>query len=204
MGADYDLFKGAQIEKSEKFRILYAGTFCAIRNIEPFLDAVKLFYEERKLKTDAEILFAGNVDGNTMKLIEDKHLHDKIQLLGYLPHDKIPPLLTGADVLLFWGNQGGLQLPGKLFEYVAARRPILCIKGDEKDPSLRILKDLNRAIMVDNRKGNIYSEIIRLYNLYQKQELDRAFDLREIPGFSWESRVEVLDGICERLTDANK
>jgi hypothetical protein len=93
--------------------------------------------------------------------------------------DKIPSLLIGADVLLFLGPHGELQVPGKLFEYIAAQRPILCIKGDERDPSLRILQSLNRGVIVDNEKENIFSGVIRLYNLYRKQELEKIFDLRE-------------------------
>ena len=199
MGADYDMFIGAQIEKSEKFRILYAGTIYKTQNIGPFLDAVKLFYKKQKLENSIEILFAGNIMDETVRLVESKQLQNKIQLIGFLPQDKIPSLLMNADILLLFGAQGGLQVPSKLFEYIAARRPILCVKGSKKDPSLRILQGLNRGVIVDNEKEDIHSGIIRLYNLYQKQELEKIFDLRERSDYSWENRVRELDKICKRL-----
>lgn len=199
MGADYDQFKKVSIDRSEKFRILYAGTIYKNQNIGPFLDAVKLLYEQGKLDEDIEIIFIGNIMDENMKLIESKHLQDKIQLMGFLPQDKIPHLLMGADILLLFGAQGGLQVPSKIFEYIAARRPILCVKGSEKDPSLRILQGLNRGVIVDNEKGNIYSGVIWLYNLYQKQELEKKFDLRERSDYSWENSVKELDKICKRL-----
>ena len=199
MGADYDLFKKMSVEKSEKFRILYAGTIYGTQNLGPFLDAVKLLYEQGMLDEEIEILFIGNIMDENMKLIESKQLRDKLQLLGHLPHDKIPPLLMEADTLLLFGAQGGLQVPSKLFEYIAARRPILCIKGSEKDPSLRILQGLNRGVIVDNEKENIFSGVIRLYNLYRKRELEKKFDLRERSDYSWENRVRELDKLCKRL-----
>jgi hypothetical protein len=105
----------------------------------------------------------------------------------------------GSDILLLFGGEGEIQVASKIFEYIAARRPILCVKGSEKDPTLKLLQGLNRGIIVDNKKENIYSEIIGLYNLYQKQELEGTFDLRARLDCSWENRVRVLDKICGEL-----
>jgi len=204
MGADYNLFKRMRIERSKKFRMLYAGTLYAgtkygSKNLEPFLDAVELLYEQEKFRKDIEIIFIGNILDEANEVIENKQLQDKIKLRGYLPHDKIPFLLMGSDVLLLFGGEGGIQVASKIFDYIAARRPILCVKGSEKDPTLKLLQGSNRGIIVDNTKENIHSEIIGLYNLYQKQELEGAFDLRERLDCSWENRVRELDKICGEL-----
>lgn len=204
MGTDYNLFKRMQIERSKKFRILYAGTLYAgtkygSKNLEPFLDAVELLYEQEKFRKDIEIIFIGNILDDAIEVIENKQLQDKVILKGYLPHDKIPSLLMGSDILLLFGGEGEIQVASKIFEYIAARRPILCVKGNEKDPTLKLLQGLNRGIIVDNKKENIYSEIIGLYNLYQKQELEGTFDLRERLDCSWENRVRALDKICGEL-----
>ena len=204
MGADYNQFKKVSIEKSEKFRIMYAGAIYKTQNIGPFLDAVKLFYKKQKLDNNIKILFAGNIRDETVKLIESKHLQDKIQLIGFLPQDKIPALLMGADVLLLFGAQGGLQVPCKLFEYLAARRPILCIKGDEKDPSLRLQEGLNRGIIVNNKTEEIYSALTQFYNLHKKGTLDTVFNLAKIHGICWRDRVERLSRLCEDLINDKK
>ena len=46
----------------------------------------------------------------------------------------------------------------------------------------------------------IYSEIIRLCKLNQKNKLMNQFDLKEIPEYSWENRVKILDEVCSNLT----
>lgn len=198
-GVDYEDFNNVLVEKSKKFRILYTGTIYKNQHIEPFLDALKRIYEKEELKEQVEVVFVGNLDDECLELIADKGLKERISFKGFISPKKIPSLIMGADILLYFGAMGGLQLAGKVFYYIAARRPILCIKGDERDPSLKILQGLNRGVIVDNEKEKIYSEIIGLYNLYQEQELDKIFNLREIPDFSWENRVKIVDKICERL-----
>ena len=198
-GVDYEEFDNVLVEKSEKFRILYTGTIYKNQRLEPFLNALKCIYEKEELKEQVEVVFVGNIDDEYIELIANMGLKERISVKGFISPKKIPSLIMGADILLYFGAMGGLQLAGKLFYYIAARRPILCIKGDERDPVLKILQGLNRGVIVDNKKENIYSEIIRLYNFYQKQELDKIFDLREIPDFSWRSRVKTLDKICEML-----
>lgn len=198
-GVDYDEFENVSVEKSEKFRILLAGTINPNQCIEPFLDALKLVYEKDELKEQVEVVFVGRIDDEYIELIANKGLKERINVKGFISPKKIPSVIMGADVLLLFGARGGLQLASKLFYYIAARRPILYIKGDERDPVLKILQGLNRGVIVDNKKDNIYSGIIRLYNLYRKQELDKTYDLRVIPDFSWENRVKILDEICERL-----
>lgn len=198
-GVDYEDFDNDSIEKSEKFRILYTGTIYKNQQIKPFLDALKLIYDKEELKEQIEVVFVGNIDDEYIELIANMGLKEKIRVKGFISPKKIPSLIMGADLLLFFGAMGGLQVAGKVFYYIAAKRPILCIKGGERDPSLKILQGLNRGVIVDNEKDKIYSEIIGLYNLYRKQELDKTYDLREIPDFSWENRVKILDEISERI-----
>ena len=198
-GVDYDEFNNVSVEKSKKFRILYTGTIYKDQQIKPFLDALKLIYEKEELKEQVEVVFVGKMDKECIELIANMGFKERIRFKGFISPKKIPSLIMGADILLYYGRVWGLQLAGKVFYYIAARRPILHIKGDERDPALTILQGLNRGVSVNNKKEEIYSEIIRLYNLYQKQELDKIFNLREIPDFSWENRVKIVDKICERL-----
>ena len=205
MGVDYDVFKKIQAERSEKFRILYTGSIYPTRDIKPFLDALKLLYEDKEMKENIEVLFVGNIEDKYKELVIGMGLEDVISFGGFVPYEKSLSLIMGADVLLSFGNKGGLQVPGKLFDYVGSKRPILWIKGDERDPALRYLEGLNRAIIVNNKSEEIYSKILTLYNHYKKQELEKTFNLEEMPAFSWKDRVKILDEICEGLVvDANK
>lgn len=200
MAADYDRYKEAPIERPQKFRILYTGTiYHETQNPEPFLDAAKLFFEKQQGEEGTEVVFAGPLDNELKRCIESRQLRGKIQLLEFIPYTEIPRLLMGADLLLLFGASGGLQVPGKLFEYLAARRPILFIKGDEKDASLRFLKEPNRGIIVNNRTEEIYRALQEFCDLYRTGTLDAAFNLAAVPGISWKERAETLSRLCMNL-----
>jgi glycosyltransferase involved in cell wall biosynthesis len=204
MGVDYNVFKKIQAERSEKFRILYTGSIYPTRDIKPFLDAIKLLSEHKEMKENIEVLFVGNIEDKYKEFVIDIGLEDVMSFGGFVPYEKSLSLIMGADVLLSFGNKGGLQVPGKLFDYVGSKRPILWIKGDKRDPALHYIEGLNRAIIADNVSKDIHSKILMLYNLYKKQELEKNFDLEELPAFSWKDRVKILNELCEGLVDTNK
>lgn len=201
MGIDYDAFKKIRAEHSEKFRILYTGSIYPTRDIKPFINAVKTVSEDKEMKEKIEVLFVGNIENKFKELVICMGLEDMISFGGFVPYEKSLSLIMGADVLLSFGNKGGLQVPGKLFDYVGSKRPILWIKGDEGDPALRYLEDINRAIIADNDSKDIYSKLLILYNLSKKQEFRKNFNLEDISDFSWKKRGELLEEICSGLID---
>jgi glycosyltransferase involved in cell wall biosynthesis len=199
-GADYDDFSNLMPAKSNRFRILYTGRMYKVQDIKPFLVAIKkLVMEDAESKRNMEVLFVGNIERKYKDLIEEEGLEDIISVRDFVPLKEALSLTIGADIFLFLGNKGGLQVPSRLFYYLAAGRPILYIKGDDKDPSLRFLTSLNRGHIVGNNPEEISSAIITLYNLYKKYQLEEAFDLSPLPEISWENRIKILDEICKTI-----
>lgn len=201
-GADCEQFRGVPPERGSRFRTLYAGSIHATQDIRPFLEAMRLAKE--KVGEDVEALFIGKTDSECKQLVADMRLETVVAFKPFVPQEQIPPLLAGADILLFFGHRGGLQIPGKLYYCLAAGRPILCIKGGKKDASVRLLEGLNRAVIVDNEIEQICSAIVRLYGLYRGHKLDGEFNLEEVPGLSWRSRAEILNQLCEELVGAGR
>ncbi len=87
-----------------------------------------------------KIIFVGHPDEATKRCVKDFGLEDIVTFTGYLSHADSINWLKSADALflpLHGLNPGrrSLIIPGKVYEYVAANRPILaCLpEGDAKN-----------------------------------------------------------------------
>ncbi len=199
IGVDYDDFKDVAVEKSNKFRIVYAGSILKTYNVTPFLEALKRM-NSSDIGENIEVIFIGGIRDEYKEAAKNAGLNYLVSFRPFVPPKKLPSLTTGADMLLLFGHRGGLQVPGgKLFHYIAARRPILYLKESDKDESIALIKYLNRGVVVDNDASTIYHEIKRLYILHREQRLEQKFNLSGVQGFSWESRVEKLSELCKGL-----
>lgn len=195
-GFDDTRFREIGSEPADRFRILYSGVFYN-ESREP----LELLKALARLKADGanddiELLIAGEEPGRYQQLIDELKLDDSVIFLGHQPHDRVIGLQKGAAVLLLIGWSGGYQLPGKLFEYFAARRPILSIRYDRDDVASSIVSRYQRGLVADNDADAIAGAVSRLRELWQQGELDSSFDLTETREFTWDKLSGDLERVC--------
>ena len=98
-----------------------------------------------------QIRLAGKVDRAITDAIRDRGLGPNLVELGYLPHEQTVREQREADILLLPLRQEpeyAKVLPGKIFEYLAAGRPVLGI-GQEDGAAAQILRDAGAGQMFD-------------------------------------------------------
>jgi glycosyltransferase involved in cell wall biosynthesis len=127
---DFLLPKGARevqpgVRGDRRMRITYAGVFWEDRVPDFFLRALQaLFAEKPRLRGRVEAVFAGKFRDENMRLVTKLGLQDTVRVLGYLPHRECVRELCASDVL--WMTVGDdVGSPGKVYEYIGARKPIL-------------------------------------------------------------------------------
>jgi glycosyltransferase involved in cell wall biosynthesis len=129
---DFGLFSPAHEAASPVFRVLYFGRFS--RFVEPtvLLRAFRAFVQRAELApSQARLVFAGGMRQPDLAGIREHGLTRHTDVLGYVPYCDSLSLLRSAHVLcLVAGPLRGLQIPGKLYDYLAARRPILAISAN--------------------------------------------------------------------------
>jgi glycosyltransferase involved in cell wall biosynthesis len=122
-GSDFDDFSGLEYHpEAERFRITHAGSFFGKRDPKPFLTAL------------------ARVDGVVARFVGDfraadrewsANILDRMELIPYAPHRRSLELQRDSDALLLLipeaGGRGRGVLSGKVFEYLAAERPILAL-----------------------------------------------------------------------------
>lgn len=122
---DFEKNKPAPRSPSNKMRISHAGVFYGERTPKYFFQALsKLFKENPSLQNKIEVIFIGNSRKEDKKLIDQYHLGSVVSILGYLDHQKTIQYLMSSD-LLWLMLENEVQSPGKVYEYIGVRKPIL-------------------------------------------------------------------------------
>ena len=139
-------------QKSEKFRLVHTGLFAADGNPLNLWDALARRCEaDPDFRGRLEIRLAGKVDAAITDAIRARGLGGNLVELGYLPHDETVREQRAADILLLplrREPEYAKVLPGKIFEYLAARRPVLGI-GQEDGAAATVLRDAGAGDMFD-------------------------------------------------------
>lgn len=182
-----------QVDPTQRlFQIVFTGNF-----YRQFRDPGEFFKALHKMK-DIQLIIAGNV---APFLAEIKALGSKVMVLNRLNHELCLDLQRSATILLNIGNDQSYQIPGKLFEYFGACRPILHVSGPGVDPSVEILSTMKRGVVTANNCTDILMTLQSLYEFWEMGTLDEKFDLsvKRIENYSWASATKKIHEICKSL-----
>jgi glycosyltransferase involved in cell wall biosynthesis len=123
-GADFDDFAGLEYRRGDRFRITHTGSFFGKRDPRPFLQALA-----RSGLDDVVARFVGDFRVADREWAESLGLGDRLELHPYVARRESLALQRDSDALLLLipdaGGRGQGVLSGKVFEYLAAERPIL-------------------------------------------------------------------------------
>lgn len=136
----------------DHFRIVHTGLFAADGNPLFLWDHLAhRCYKDPEFKARLQIRLAGKTDREIIDAIVDRGLEDNLVNLGYLPHTRTVEEQRLADILILPLRQEPEYrkvLPGKIFEYLAARRPVLGI-GQENGSAAQLLQECRSGQMFD-------------------------------------------------------
>jgi glycosyltransferase involved in cell wall biosynthesis len=200
-GFDPDDLAGAEPIRADRFTVVYTGSMYGVRNPDTFLQAVaRLLDEGRVAAGELLVRFVGRFGDEVRAMFRRPELRGVVEEVGHRPHAESVRYTLGADVLLLVvddvaGSEG--IVPGKVFEYIGARRPILAVapEGDVADLVRRtgagVVVDRNDvagmaaalAAWIDERRatGRVVfpgreEEVNRLSRRGRTEELARVFD----------------------------
>ena len=136
-GFDVDDFEVRERE-NDKFIIGHFGLLNHLRNPKNLWKTLHdLCDENPDFNVKLEIRLSGNIDTEVLQNITQYfHLKNKVKVLGYLSHKEVLREYNESSVLLLllFNSESGIgNYPGKIFEYFAAKRPILGFGPKESD-----------------------------------------------------------------------
>ncbi len=121
----------AQVGLDEKFSIAHIGSLTKTRNPDILWKALsELCKEDTQFANDLEIKLVGKIDYFVKEQINLFKLDNYIRKIAYIPHTEVIIEQKKTHLLLLIVNDApnakGI-ITGKVFEYMAAKRPILAL-----------------------------------------------------------------------------
>ena len=174
-GYDGDINKD-QKKLDAKFSISHIGMMNADRNPKIFWKVLaELVKEDRKFSKDLQVNLIGKVAPEILREIIDLKLKNHVNLIDYLPHDKVLQFQRYSQVLLLSinnvPNAKGI-ITGKIFEYLQAKRPIIAIAPKDGDLAEIINETKSGVIVGFNEKNELKSVVLNLYQQYKDKNLN--------------------------------
>jgi glycosyltransferase involved in cell wall biosynthesis len=189
----------------DRFRITHAGMLTQNRTAIPFLRGLRALLAKRPaIRPKLEVVFAGAREDRNEEAVTSLGLGDVVKFCDTLPHDETLQLERCSHILLLIKHinpdYSGM-VPGKLYEYIGARRPVLALAPDGE--AARLVSELRRGAVVSQEDENALADTLsELYSDYENGVLDGRFDLTDRPEFSREVLAGRLASVLDDLTGA--
>lgn len=196
-----DLNQNDELLIDKKFSVAHIGSLVKTRNPIGLWNVLHLLVEsEPDFKDDLEIKLVGKVDVSVKQSIEHFRLNNFVNKIEYLQHNEVIKTQKQSQVLLLLINNtpnAKMILTGKFFEYLAAKRPIICIGPSEGDAA-KILKQTNSGLISDfNDVNGLKNNVLKYYNLFKNNKL--FSESTGIENFSRKELTGKLAGLLESV-----
>ena len=152
----------------KEFTLTYIGVLSKAQNPENLWEALgELAKENDGFDKQLKINMIGQIDISATTSIEKNGLTQHVTFTPYIPHDQVVIAQQNTILLLLLllpdseVRAKGL-LTGKLFEYLASGRPILCI-GPEDGDAARIISEANAGTTVSFEHKERMKEAIKAF-----------------------------------------
>jgi glycosyltransferase involved in cell wall biosynthesis len=170
-----DFVDAGKLPLDQKFSIAHAGSLNDDRNPHSLWKALAILSKEiPDFNADLEIKFIGQVAAVALKDLSEAGLDRHLNLNTNLPHQEVVVELMKSQILLLplndTPNIDGV-VPGKLYEYIGANRPIVCIGKPDGDAA-KIMMATNAGCISDfNDVETLVEHIKSYYQAYKKGTL---------------------------------
>ena len=151
-GFDQEDFKQRTSPDSKKLILSYIGNLKPNQDVPVLWKTLSKWLEENPMTKERFVLrLIGNKDASVLTSIHSYLPEANLEFIDQVSHADAVHAMQSSSVLLFIiprSKGNGAILTGKLFEYLAAQRPIFSV-GPVKGDAARILEDSGMPAMVD-------------------------------------------------------
>jgi len=198
-GFDEEDFNVLSSPSEDSLIITYTGTLSDDYNISSFIKALAEIIIDNPT-VSIKIRFVGRVSERVLDEFKSNNLSNHIEVIKYVPHNESINYLMQSTALLLVipdiiNNEG--ILTGKLFEYLASRKPIIGI-GPEQGDAANIINECQAGSMFNY--GEFDRIKIHLNDLVAHWKQNPRLDLTKdtYKKYSRKNQAEVLSKIINK------
>ena len=171
----YDGLNQSEVPLDLHFTFSHIGSLLSGRDPKNLWQVLgELAAENSNFARDLKIKLVGAVSDEVVLSMKDFGLGIHLEISSYVPHKEALKIQQSAQVLLLVeinSEETKGIIPGKLFEYMAAKRPILAVGPTEWDVE-KILKETSAGNCFNyHEQENLKVQILSYYELFKQGKL---------------------------------
>lgn len=180
------------------FVISYTGAMYASRTPHQFFEGMRRFIDSRKLTPDQfRFRWAGGAAGinDLNSVIERTGVGPYMDYLGTIPHREALRLMMDSDAaLLIQAPNDQIHIPGKLFEALGARVPLLALAS--RCEVTDIIERCNAGLIAGHTAESV-SNVLRQFESFAADRQPWRFNEPAVEAFSAGASVARLSALLE-------
>lgn len=164
-------------QRSDKFILSHLGMMNKLRNPTALWQALEeLVYQNKDFARDLSLRLTGILSKEVLDTIGTfSGLNACLETEASIPHEKVFQVYRESAILLLILNQSENargHLPGKLFEYISAKKPVLALGLPDSDAA-KILEDSGIGKTIDwDDEAALKNHILSLYDQWKSGETE--------------------------------
>jgi glycosyltransferase involved in cell wall biosynthesis len=205
-GYDHTDYLNEKVNLDDDFTVVYVGTIPPSRNCKSLWVALSRFKDQNlEFKEKFKLRLIGSVDFSVIESLKEAKLFDNTVFDGNKSHTEVSLFQQSAQVLLLLVNDSpnakGI-LTGKVFEYLAAKRPILAVgpKGGDLDI---LLKETGAGVLLPfDSEIEIFDGLKWFWEGYKNNW--NNFEPKNVQQYSRQELTCRIAGLMDELVLASK
>lgn len=184
------------------FTLLHCGMLTLGRSSRPVLEGLRLFLD-RSPESAVRVVFLGSRESENEEWVARFGLEDTVAFEDNVPHSECVAREMGSHALLLVKHDDARYrglVPGKLYEYFGARRPVLAVVPEGEAAEL-VTRHRRGEVARISDANDIAEKIGKMVTLHREGRLEQAYDLGPLGQYTRKALAARLGEVLEEIIE---
>lgn len=203
-GYDSSDFPDGEYTRNEKFTLTYTGSLYGRRNPKSLFEAIEKLIQMGKIdKEKLKLVFVGRFGEEVLEMFENASFKECIETVGYVIHKESISYLIKSEALLLIVDEAKESeeiVPGKVYEYLGTKRPLLAIAPNESAIAELIYETDAGLVAHQSEIDKIAENLFEFYHHWEKSLPLTQPNLKAIEQYERRNASKKLAEILDEVT----